>query len=164
MSRKKLLIFNSLGHFLYCLYVNNHIDQIFNLSFGNILLFILLINNILFYKFIILGIITSLFIYLHLNFNSISYTLLLLLIDLITVIYLLIFNNYKINKNKIKIQIIKNKQIECIICFDDTIIEEMEYLLLPCNHIYHKKCLLEWFDFNKICPKCRKEYNDFIII
>jgi len=27
----------------------------------------------------------------------------------------------------------------------------------PCFHIFHKKCLSQWFQNSKCCPMCRKE-------
>ena len=46
------------------------------------------------------------------------------------------------------------KDDKCSICLEST----CNYLL-PCNHIYHQHCFLEWITRqNKIiCPLCRKE-------
>ena len=34
-----------------------------------------------------------------------------------------------------------------------------EYILTPCNHVFHAKCLEKWFERKKECPYCRKEIN-----
>ena len=31
--------------------------------------------------------------------------------------------------------------------------------IISCYHIFHKKCLLEWYKKNKSCPLCRKNLN-----
>lgn len=46
---------------------------------------------------------------------------------------------------------------ECIICLEN-IIKGDEVTIIECGHLYHKRCLLEWFEKKKICPKC-----DFLV-
>lgn len=43
----------------------------------------------------------------------------------------------------------------CVICMDK--FEKGQIVVkLECNHIYHDKCALEWFDESATCPVCRK--------
>lgn len=37
-----------------------------------------------------------------------------------------------------------------------------EYIITPCNHSFHSKCLEKWFERKKECPFCRNEF-DFLI-
>ena len=41
----------------------------------------------------------------------------------------------------------------CSICLEE--IKEPEYLNLPCNHPFHKKCINGWLKNNNNCPNCR---------
>ena len=34
-----------------------------------------------------------------------------------------------------------------------------EYILTPCKHVFHAKCLEKWFERKKECPYCRKEID-----
>ena len=45
----------------------------------------------------------------------------------------------------------------CCICFEDHC-EDMLLHMLPCNHIIHKPCLIEWFSKSSICPICKYKY------
>jgi len=44
----------------------------------------------------------------------------------------------------------------CSICLSDIKMEE-ETLLVPCGHLYHCPCILNWFNQNNTCPVCRFE-------
>tara|TARA_Y100000385_G_C12908347_1_gene557285 strand:+ start:87 stop:635 length:549 start_codon:yes stop_codon:yes gene_type:complete len=42
----------------------------------------------------------------------------------------------------------------CVICKDKY--KEEEFIIkLNCNHIFHKKCLVKWFEKDNTCPLCR---------
>ena len=43
----------------------------------------------------------------------------------------------------------------CSICLD--VISEDTKIITKCNHIFHKKCILQWLEENENCPLCRKE-------
>lgn len=44
----------------------------------------------------------------------------------------------------------------CSICIDE--FEKGDKVIsLKCNHIYHKDCILKWFEKSKFCPICRSE-------
>ena len=42
---------------------------------------------------------------------------------------------------------------ECIICLDDMKISD-HIKILKCGHIYHYKCINDWFEVKKECPIC----------
>lgn len=37
----------------------------------------------------------------------------------------------------------------------DQIVKTKGYMMTPCNHKYHKKCLLQWMQMKMECPTCR---------
>jgi hypothetical protein len=42
----------------------------------------------------------------------------------------------------------------CVICqivFDP----EMEVTKMPCRHVYHKECIVQWLRTSHMCPVCR---------
>jgi len=42
----------------------------------------------------------------------------------------------------------------CVICAD--LYKEEEFVIkLNCDHIFHKKCLIKWFEKDNTCPLCR---------
>ena len=47
---------------------------------------------------------------------------------------------------------------ECIICLasvrHDS--EDGDLVTLSCSHLFHRGCILEWYDINRTCPTCRK--------
>lgn len=45
--------------------------------------------------------------------------------------------------------------IECVICTCEVELVGREYMLTPCNHIFHSECLLRWMDVKMECPVCR---------
>ena len=47
---------------------------------------------------------------------------------------------------------------ECTICKD----EIEEGIKLNCKHIFHKTCIIEWFNINQSCPLCRTSFIDKI--
>lgn len=44
--------------------------------------------------------------------------------------------------------------LSCCICFCEYSLNE-ELLQLPCSHIYHKPCILDWLKIKCTCPTCR---------
>ena len=54
---------------------------------------------------------------------------------------------------------IKRKR-DCCICYDEIKKNQLAYKT-PCNHIFHKRCIQQWFDksttFVPTCPMCRKD-------
>jgi transmembrane E3 ubiquitin-protein ligase len=46
--------------------------------------------------------------------------------------------------------------LECSICYDDIDIRDRpNYMLAPCNHLFHRDCLSHWMDAKLECPICR---------
>ena len=48
------------------------------------------------------------------------------------------------------------EKINCCICLND-IKKNEEVVKLPCNHIHHWKCCVNWLKQKSICPMCRFE-------
>ncbi|GJS80263.1 zinc finger, RING/FYVE/PHD-type containing protein [Tanacetum coccineum] len=47
----------------------------------------------------------------------------------------------------------------CPICIDELVSQDDEIIRLPdCHHVFHQKCILEWFSRNNTCPICRHAY------
>ena len=78
------------------------------------------------------------------------------------------FNNFEENRNKKKLtdgdmNLLKNINIDvnkmcsqpsCPICSEDYSLGE-ELLELPCNHVFHRNCVIPWLEMKKTCPICR---------
>jgi len=48
--------------------------------------------------------------------------------------------------------------LDCSICYDGIDIRDRErYMLAPCDHIFHRDCLVQWMDVKMECPICRTE-------
>ena len=54
--------------------------------------------------------------------------------------------------------------MECIICMEKTQFTEQRIkprycndVCLKCNHVFHRKCIKQWFVRNDSCPMCREE-------
>ena len=49
---------------------------------------------------------------------------------------------------------------ECIICLED--LNNYELTMLECGHVFHSKCIYEWFSKSKsmICPICRHKAKE----
>jgi hypothetical protein len=44
----------------------------------------------------------------------------------------------------------------CSICLE----EELPALfILPCGHRYHRSCILEWADLQRVCPVCKQDFD-----
>lgn len=51
-----------------------------------------------------------------------------------------------------------NLHHECSICLEN-FCADSEIVQLPCGHLYHETCILEWLKAKFTCPFCRKEYS-----
>lgn len=47
---------------------------------------------------------------------------------------------------------------ECIICYEEIGDESFITDLPECHHMYHYKCISEWFKVDSKCPLCKKDY------
>ncbi len=55
------------------------------------------------------------------------------------------------------------KYDQCNICLSEY--EKKEKIrVLPCEHIYHPECIDKWFKESTLCPVCRKDMRNLIII
>jgi len=45
---------------------------------------------------------------------------------------------------------------ECVICMSVVNPIERDYMVTPCNHIFHQNCLEQWMEFKMECPTCRR--------
>ena len=62
---------------------------------------------------------------------------------------------YKLHKRKNKMPGKNNISLNtCPICLDNN-----SNWILPCNHQYHYICFKEWYNINKSCPYCRRNFN-----
>ncbi|KAJ6253696.1 ring-h2 finger protein atl51-related [Anaeramoeba flamelloides] len=55
-------------------------------------------------------------------------------------------------------KIVQNKEI-CTICREVLVNKEIT-LKLPCNHLFHCKCIKSWVDVKNTCPICNQQIND----
>jgi len=46
---------------------------------------------------------------------------------------------------------------DCVICMQPVTGVDIEHMLTPCNHLYHKDCLLQWTHQKLECPTCRTQ-------
>lgn len=47
---------------------------------------------------------------------------------------------------------------DCVICYTDIDIRNRNgYMLAPCDHLFHKDCLVQWMEVKMECPICRKD-------
>ena len=60
-------------------------------------------------------------------------------------------------KRKLKPETLKKNLLDdCSICLEE-MKEKNKVIILECNHIYHKDCIMEWFQKDNInCPLCRE--------
>lgn len=47
--------------------------------------------------------------------------------------------------------------LECSICYETIDVMRQSYMLAPCNHLFHKDCLIQWMDIKMECPICRTD-------
>ncbi|CAM9098708.1 unnamed protein product [Ectocarpus fasciculatus] len=46
---------------------------------------------------------------------------------------------------------------ECVICYNVIDAEENEYMITPCDHLFHGECLSRWMEVKLECPVCRSQ-------
>lgn len=50
------------------------------------------------------------------------------------------------------------KSLECVVCKEEFKRAE-KALKLPCEHVYHKDCIIPWLNIHDSCPTCRTPIN-----
>lgn len=46
--------------------------------------------------------------------------------------------------------------LDCVICYNEIDVNDRRgYMLAPCDHIFHRRCLEQWMDVKMECPICR---------
>ena len=63
-----------------------------------------------------------------------------------------LLENYK----KYPYKIIEKYDDDCSICLDKTI-NNVNWIKLSCNHVFHEKCMQTYLKIKKVCPLCRFE-------
>lgn len=48
---------------------------------------------------------------------------------------------------------------QCAICFEDFKLAEVDIRKLPCNHMFHEKCIFPWLRTSATCAVCRYDLN-----
>src|SRR5438045_2428463 len=51
---------------------------------------------------------------------------------------------------------------ECIICRES--LSGHLLMSLPCQHHFHALCIVEWFQHNPVCPICRREIPEAVLL
>lgn len=49
----------------------------------------------------------------------------------------------------------------CVVCLESIAIED-RVLELPCTHVFHLKCVVEWLKRSILCPVCKRDLRDFL--
>lgn len=47
----------------------------------------------------------------------------------------------------------------CCICLEELNIAE-KVMAIPCSHLFHSRCIIEWLEMNNSCPLCRCKVED----
>lgn len=69
-------------------------------------------------------------------------------------------------KYKIKYEKVSSNSEEkptCSICLEEYNKKDVIWKI-QCGHIYHKKCIIEWTDKKLICPLCRENLTNQLLI
>jgi len=56
------------------------------------------------------------------------------------------------------------KTRKCEICMKYMVANEELVQIIDCGHIFHRNHLIEWMKVKRICPTCKREINDDLII
>lgn len=70
----------------------------------------------------------------------------------------------EVKKISSRIKIVDHTNIDeiqefCSICYDDYNKDSRPIGKMPCGHLFHKSCVLNWIDHNPNCPCCRTVIN-----
>ena len=53
-------------------------------------------------------------------------------------------------------------QLECVICYNIIEARKNDYMIAPCDHIFHKACLQQWMNVKLECAICREKLPPLI--
>jgi len=74
----------------------------------------------------------------------------------------------KIELNQIRKTNTLKTMDECSICYDPIVTTETGYMKLPCDHVYHFKCISMWFkhleEHDSTCPLCRRNMSHLMTL
>jgi hypothetical protein len=78
------------------------------------------------------------------------------------IVYSIFCNDISFN-NSIKCRYV-NDDMTCVICLDER--TPSKYYLVPCGHLFHKKCIIKWFNISKYkkCPYCCQKVTSIMNI
>ena len=48
-----------------------------------------------------------------------------------------------------------NESITCVVCYNAVQLTYGEYMIAPCDHVFHHECLSRWMTIKLECPTCR---------
>lgn len=46
--------------------------------------------------------------------------------------------------------------MDCVICLDSGCEDDKNMITTPCNHKFHKECIMKWCNVKTTCPMCRE--------
>jgi hypothetical protein len=49
----------------------------------------------------------------------------------------------------------EDSSIDCVICMMELDVDARDYMIAPCDHIFHRECLQGWMQVKMECPTCR---------
>ncbi|XP_065559607.1 E3 ubiquitin-protein ligase RNF126-like [Artemia franciscana] len=52
-----------------------------------------------------------------------------------------------------------SQDLQCSVCFESYEIQE-SVRKLPCNHLFHSRCVVPWLELHGSCPLCRKTLGE----
>ena len=66
--------------------------------------------------------------------------------------------NDKYLKNTTKYHLKIEKITQCAVCMEEFALNETAKQL-PCKHLYHNTCIVQWLKLHATCPVCRTNIN-----
>jgi hypothetical protein len=53
---------------------------------------------------------------------------------------------------------VKRDNLQCCICLE-RLIKGKKERMLPCTHLFHRKCISDWLKVKRECPICKLKLN-----
>ncbi|KAG9454076.1 hypothetical protein H6P81_006980 [Aristolochia fimbriata] len=50
---------------------------------------------------------------------------------------------------------VEESEEKCAICLNKLFVADADATLMPCKHIFHQECIVEWLERSHMCPICR---------